>query len=74
MLRAAELVPWATDTSECYQQAGELLGRSAVFPEVRGQGVSGSVSFHLGLVEEVYLLLDDIIPQLRLHLHIAVSM
>lgn len=77
MLRAAELVPWATDTSECYQQAGELHGRSAVFPEVRGQGVSGSVSFHLGLVEEEEeedLLLGDIIPQFCLHLHVVVSM
>lgn len=62
------------DTSQCYQQAGELNDRSSVFPEVRGQGVSGSVSFHLGLVEEVYLLLGSIIPQLRLHLHIVVSM
>lgn len=73
MLRAAELVPWTTDTSECYQQAGELHGRRAVCPEVRGQGVSESVSFHLGLMEEVYLLLGDIIPQLCLHLHIVVS-
>jgi hypothetical protein len=64
MLRAAVLVTWATDTSECYQQAGRQAGMQAEWqklslPAVGGLGVSGSVSFLLDLMGAVYLLLGE---------------
>lgn len=60
MLRAAVLVTGPLTLATLLQQAGELNGRSSVCTEVRGQGESGSVSFLLDLMEEVYLLFGEL--------------